>query len=199
MKRAVRIALGSGVLAAGLAFVAAPAASAQVRFRGSFPLPHGRISVSIGDQFPIGGYVPYGYDVYDDAGYGYGFVYENQWIPCEARGTRWVIVGSPVYYGHRDYRYGRTYRNDRHAYSRDYRYGRTYRNDRHAYSRDSHRFDSRRDRRHDRWRRDDRSHRHDSHRFDSRRDRRDDRWQRDDRSHRPDYRRHGRQDRRWNR
>jgi len=180
MKKAIRIALGSGGLAAGFAFAAAPAASAQVRIRGSFPLPHGRISVSIGDRFPIGGYVPYGYDVYDDAGYGYGFLYEDQWIPCEARGTRWVIVGGPVfygspaYYGHRDYRYGRTYRNDRYPYSRDYRYGRTYRHDRHPYS-------------------------YDSYRYDSRRDRRDHRWQRDDRRHRPDYRRHDRHDRRWNR
>jgi hypothetical protein len=172
MKKAIRIALGSGVLAAGLAFAGAPAASAQVRIRGSFPLPHGRISVSVGDRFPIGGYVPYGYDVYDDAGYGYGFVYDNQWIPCEARGTRWVIVASPVYYGHRDYRYGRTYRNDRYAYSRDYR--------RYDSRRDSHRYDSRRDRRHDRWQRDNRSHRPDSRR-------------------RGGHDRHGGHDRRWNR
>jgi hypothetical protein len=184
MKKAIRIALGSGVLAAGLAFAGAPAASAQVRIRGSFPLPHGRVSVSIGDQFPIGGYVPYGYDVYDDAGYGYGFVYQNQWIPCEARGTRWVIVGSPVYYGHRDYRYGRTYRNDRYAYSRDY--------NRYDSRRDYNRYDSRRD--YNRY-----DSRRDSHRYDSRRDRRHDRWQRDDRSHRRDSRRHGGHDRRWNR
>jgi hypothetical protein len=191
MKKAIRIALGSGVLAAGLAFAGAPAASAQVRIRGSFPLPHGRISVSVGDRFPIGGYVPYGYDVYDDAGYGYGFVYDNQWIPCEARGTRWVIVGSPVYYGHRDYRYGRTYRNDLYAYSRDYRYGRTYRNDRYPYSRD---YRYGRTYRNDRY-----PYSRDSHRYDGRRDRRDDRWQRDDRRHRPDSRRHDRHDRRRNR
>ena len=157
MKKAIRIALGSGVLAAGLAFAGAPAASAQVRIRGSFPLPHGDVSFSIGDRFPIGGYVPYGYDVYQDVDYGYGFEYQNQWIRCEPRGSRWIIVSAPVYYGHRDYRYGRTYRNDRYGYSRDHR---TYRRDDRSYRRDDRRW------------RDDRSHG----RSDRRSGRRDRRW-----------------------
>ena len=123
MSRAIRIAVGSAALAAGLAIAGASPANAQVRVRGSFPLPHGRISVDIGHGFPIGGYVPYGYDVYEDPDYGYGFEYEDQWIPCEPRGSQWIIIAAPVYYGHRDYRYGRSYRNDRYAYSRDYRRG----------------------------------------------------------------------------
>jgi hypothetical protein len=146
MRKAIRIALGSGVLAAGLAFAGAPSANAQVRVRGSFPLPHGRISVDIGDRgyggFPVGGYVPYGYDVYEDPEYGYGFAYEDQWIACEPRGSQWVIIAEPVFYGgyrsygyrnygYRDYRYSRPYRNDRYGYSRDYRRydGRNYRRD----------------------------------------------------------------------
>jgi hypothetical protein len=122
MKKAIRIALGSAVLAGGLAVVGASPANAQVRFEGSFPLPHGRISIGVGDAgFPIGGYVPDGYSVYDNPEYGYGFEYGDQWIPCEQYGTRWVIVASPIFFGHRDYGYGRTYRNDRSSYSRDYR------------------------------------------------------------------------------
>jgi hypothetical protein len=122
MKKAIRIALGSAVLAGGLAVVGASPANAQVRIGGSFPLPHGRISVSIGDVgFPIGGYVPDGYSVYDNPEYGYGFEYGDQWIPCEQYGTRWVISASPISFGHRDYGYGRTYRNDTSSYSRDYR------------------------------------------------------------------------------
>ena len=162
MKKAVRIAMGSGILVAGLAVAGASTASAQVRIRGSFPLPHGRIQVDIGDRgynrgFPIGGYVPYGYDVYEDPAYGYGFAYEDQWIACEPRGTRWIIVAAPVFYSHRDYRYGRTYRNDRYAYSRDHR---SYRRDDRIYRRDDRRW------------RDDRS----SGRNDRRDGRRDRRW-----------------------
>ena len=152
MKKAIRIAMGSGVLVAGLAVAGASSANAQVRIRGSFPLPHGRISVDIGDRFPIGGYVPYGYDVYESPDYGYGFEYEGQWIPCEPRGSRWIIVSAPVFYGHRDYGY------------RDYRYSRPYRHDRYGSSRDYRRYDDRRYRPGDRWRRDDRSHRRDDRR-----------------------------------
>jgi hypothetical protein len=156
MKKAVRIAMGSGALVAGLAVAGASTASAQVRIGGTVRLPHGDISFSIGDRFPIGGYVPYGYDVYQDVDYGYGFAYEDQWIPCEPRGTRWVIVAAPVHYVHRDHRY-RTYRNDRYGYSRDYR---TYRRG------------DRDDRRDDRRWRDDRG----SRRNDRRDGRRDRRW-----------------------
>jgi hypothetical protein len=158
MKKAIRIALGSGVLVAGLAVAGAPTANAQVRIRGSFPLPHGRISISIGDRFPIGGYVPYGYDVYEDPYYGYGFAYEDQWISCAPRGSRWVIVSAPVFYSHRDYGY------------RNYRYSRPYRNDRYGHSRDYRRFDDRRYRRDHRSRRDDHNRRDDrNHRRDGRR------------------------------
>ena len=139
MKKTIRIALGSAVLAGGLAVVGASPANAQVRFEGSFPLPHGRISIGVGDAgFPIGGYVPDGYSVYDNPEYGYGFEYGDQWIPCEQYGSRWVIVASPISFGHRSYGYsgyggyGRTDRNDRYSYSRDSRYGnRSY--DNHSY------------------------------------------------------------------
>lgn len=148
MTKASRIAIGSGVLAAGLAVAGTSSASAQVRVRGSFPLPHGRISVDIGHGFPVGGYVPYGYDVYEDPYYGgYGFAYEDQWYPCEQRGAHWVVVAAPVHYVHHEYRTGRRYRSDRYDYSRydrrDYR-----RNDR-RYERRDYR---RNDRRGDRWR-----------------------------------------------
>lgn len=160
MSKVFRIAMGSGILVAGLAVAGTSSASAQVRVRGDFPLPHGRISLDIGHGFPVGGYVPYGYDVYEDPYYGgYGFAYEDQWFPCERRGSQWVIIASPVVYVHRDYRTGRYYRNDRHysrdrydRYSRD-RYDRYDRRDDRRYSR---RDDRRGDRRYDR----DRSRRH---------------------------------------
>src|SRR5438105_12189906 len=133
MKKAIRIALGTAVLAGGLAVAGASPANAQVRFGGSFPLPHGRISVSIGNVgFPIGGFVPDGYSVYNNPDYGYGFEYGDQWIPCEQYGSQWVIVASPISFVHRDYGYGRIGG-----------YGRTYRDDRYSYSRDSRRFDNR--------------------------------------------------------
>jgi hypothetical protein len=176
MTKASRIAIGSGVLAAGLAIAGTSAASAQVRVRGSFPLPHGRISVDIAHGFPVGGYVPYGYDVYEDDYYGgYGFAYEDQWFPCEQRGSRWVIVAAPVHYVHREYRTGRHYRNDRHRYSRsDRRYDRNRydrRDDRRGDRRYERRGDRDRDRRGDRWR-DGRNDRRDDRRYDSQRRRR---------------------------
>lgn len=152
MTKAFRIAMGSGVLAAGLAVAGASTASAQVRVRGSFPTPHGRVSIDVGHGFPVGGHVPYGYDVYEDPYYeGYGFAYEDQWFPCERRGAHWVIVAAPVHYVHREYRTGRSYRHER--YSRgDRRYDR--------YSRDDRRYDRRDGRRGDRgYGRDDRSRR----------------------------------------
>jgi hypothetical protein len=168
MKKFTRIALGSAVLAGGLAIAGASSANAQVRVRGSFPLPHGRLSINIGaPAFPVGGYVPYGYNVYEDPEYGYGFEYDNQWIPCEPQGTRWIVVERP-YYGYGggyggDYRYSRPYRSDRYGYSRDYR-----RDNYRGYSRDNRRY-SRDDRRwNDRDRRD--------HRDRDRDGRRDRRW-----------------------
>lgn len=182
MSRAIRIAVGSAALAAGLAIAGASTANAQVRVRGSFPLPHGRISVNIGHGFPIGGYVPYGYDVYEDPSYGYGFAYEDQWIACEPRGSQWIIIAAPVYYGGyrnygygRDYRYVRPYRSHRY-YSRDHRY---YSRDNRNYRRDDHRRGDRNWRRNDR----DRDHRDGDRRDGGRRDGR---------------RRDGSGDRRWN-
>jgi hypothetical protein len=110
MNKAIRIALGSGVLAAGLAFAAAPA-SAQVAFRGSFPLPHGRISIGVGQPaFTVGGFVPEGYSVYDDPQFGYGFYAGDEWIPCEQSAGRWIIVERPTRFAVRDYGYVRPYR-----------------------------------------------------------------------------------------
>jgi hypothetical protein len=137
MKKAIRIALGSAVLAGGLAVVGASPANAQVRFEGSFPLPHGRISVGVGDpRFGVGSYVPYGYNVYDNPDYGYGFEYEDQWFPCEQYGSQWVIIGAPVFFGHRDYGYVRPYRSYGYGYSRPYsNYGYSRPNRSYGYSR----------------------------------------------------------------
>lgn len=149
MAKAIRIAMGSGILAAGLAVAGTSTASAQIRVRGDFPLPHGRISVDIGHGFPVGGYVPHGYDVYEDPYYdGYGFAYEDQWYPCERRGARWVIVAEPIFYVHREYRTGRHYRNDRYYRDRYDRYDR--RDDRRWDRRDDRRYSRRDDRRYDR-------------------------------------------------
>jgi hypothetical protein len=174
MKRAIRIALGFAVLAGGLAVAGASTANAQVRFEGSFPLPHGQISIGVGDGgygrggFGVGSYVPYGYDVYEDPDYGYGFEYDNYWYPCEQYGSQWVIESAPVYF-HRDYRYVHPYRS--YGYSRPYGgygysrpYGRSY--DYRTYRRDDHR----------RWDGNRRWNGRDSWRNDRRRD---DRWSRD--------------------
>ncbi|HEX9148290.1 MAG TPA: hypothetical protein VF958_03930, partial [Thermoanaerobaculia bacterium] len=123
-----------------------------VRVRGSFPLPHGRLSINIGAPvFPVGGYVPYGYNVYEDPEYGYGFEYDNQWIPCQPQGTRWIVVERPYYGYGGDYRYSRPYRSDRYGYSRDYRRDnfRGYSRDNRGYSRDNRSY-SRDDRRYSR-------------------------------------------------
>jgi hypothetical protein len=208
MSRAIRIAVGSAALAAGLAIAGASPANAQVRVRGSFPLPHGRISVNIGGggyggygAFPIGGYVPYGYDVYEDPDYGYGFAYEDQWIACEPRGSQFIIIAAPVFYGgYRNYGYGgyrnygyNGYRN--YGYNgyrnygyRDYRYVQPYRNDRYS-SRDDRNY-GRNDRN---YGRNDRNY--------GRNDRnygRNDNRQRDNRNGGRNDRRDGGQDRRWN-
>lgn len=122
MKKAVRIALGSAALATGLAFAGASPANAQVRFQGSFPLPHGRISVGVGGGgLSIGSYVPERYSVYEDPDYGYGFYDGDQWFSCEQNGSRWIIVERPVYYANRGYRSVRPYRNHGYRYSQPYR------------------------------------------------------------------------------
>ena len=128
MNKAIRIALGSAALATGLAFAAAPPANAQVRFEGSFPLPHGRITVG-GGGFGVGSYVPDGYSVYDDPDNGYGFYDGDQWYSCEQDAGRWIIIAPPVFYGRRSYGSVRPYRNYGYRYSQPYRYdGRRYDN-----------------------------------------------------------------------
>ncbi len=118
MIRRFRIAMGSAVLMAGLALAGARPANAQVRFEGSFPLPHGRISIGIGSPaFPVGEVVPYGYSVSSDPTYGYGFYYGDSWSPCQPYGNGWIVVERPVYFGRG---YVRPYR-DYGYYSRPYR------------------------------------------------------------------------------
>lgn len=112
MKTRIRIALASAALVAGLAVAGSSPAAAQVAFSGSFPLPHGRISVGIGSPaFAVGSYVPYGYTVIEDPAYGYGFYYGGTWIPVQPYGSSWVIVSRPYYPSHAYVRpyYGRSY------------------------------------------------------------------------------------------
>ena len=148
MKGVIRIAAGTAILAGGLAIAGASTANAQVRIGGAFRLPHGAISFSVGDPyFPVGSYVPYGYEVYDDPYYGYGFAYEDRWIPCEPRGSRWVVMERPTDHGRRDYRYDRYGRYDRYQSER---WARRYRRDDRSSDRRYDRYQS--DRRDDRWR-----------------------------------------------
>jgi hypothetical protein len=91
------------------------AAKAQVSIRG----PHGSFSIGGGPFVPeVGAYVPdpYAEEIYEGDD-GYGFYYNDAWVPCERYGTRWVIVQS---YG-RGYGYARPY-----AYGRSYGYARPY-------------------------------------------------------------------------
>lgn len=142
MRKAVRIALGFAVPVMGLAIAGATPANAQVRFEGSFPSLHGRISVGVaGPGFGVGTYVPEGYVVYDDPDYGYGFTYEDQWIRCEPYGSRFVIVEGPRFLGRRDYRSLRPFRSYGYGFER----------------RDGRAFDGRRFGREDRQFRDNRS------------------------------------------
>jgi hypothetical protein len=141
MNRSLRIALGSAALVAGLAVAGTSPAAAQVSFSGSFPLPHGRISIGVGDPyFSVGSYVPYGYTVIEDPTYGYGFYYQSRWIPVRPYGSTWVITSQPYFrpgfvarpYAGYGYGYARPY--SRYGYVRPYSYGHT----------DSRRYDSRR-------------------------------------------------------
>src|SRR6266513_5675867 len=98
MKRSIRIALASTAMVAGLAVAGAKPAAAQVGFSGSFPLPHGRISIGMGDPvFRVGSYVPYGYTVVEDPDYGYGFYYGERWIPVQPYGSSWLICDRPFF------------------------------------------------------------------------------------------------------
>ena len=97
MRRGFRIALVTAAMAAGLAFAGAPPALAQVPFRGSFALPHGRISIGFGDpHFRVGSFAPSSYRVYAHRRYGYGFPYRSRWIPVRRYRSRSVVVARPV-------------------------------------------------------------------------------------------------------
>ena len=75
----------------------APPAQAQVGFRGSFPLPHGRLSIGFGDpHFRVGSYAPFSYRVYAHPRYGYGYRYRSRWIPVRRYRSRWIVVARPV-------------------------------------------------------------------------------------------------------
>ncbi len=147
MTKGFRIALATAAVAAGVAFAGASPAQAQVEFSGSFPLPHGRISIGIGaPEWAVGTYVPNGYDVYCGDDGAYGFEYEDRWIPVRQYSDRWVVCepseaygygggydhygysGYNRYYGHNVSRYNAWpsygYRRDsgyRHGYRQDYR------------------------------------------------------------------------------
>ena len=188
MKNGYRIAIAAAALTAGLAFAGASRANAQVSFRGSFPLPHGRISIGIGDPaFRVGAYVPRGYRVYSRSGYGYGFAYRDRWIPVRRYGSQWMVCESPYLDGaYADDSYADDYYAP--SYSREIYVERPYTNriyinrgfgsrgfsrrdfDRRDF-RDGRRFD-RNDHRNDR-RNDRRDDRRDDHRSDRNHDRRD--------------------------
>jgi hypothetical protein len=103
-------------------------AKAQVAFGGTFRGPHGALSIGVGAPFvpQVGAYVPspYDADIYatDD---GYGFYYNDEWIPCTRYGSRWVIVERPVVYGRGAYGYGyaRPFRSDARVFGFDGRRG----------------------------------------------------------------------------
>lgn len=99
MKKSFRIAFATAAVAAGVALAAPSPASAQVRFSGSFPAPHGRVSVRFGDPFfRAGSFVPSRYRVTRHPRYGQGFYYRSRWIPVRSYRSRWVVCDSPVGY-----------------------------------------------------------------------------------------------------
>jgi hypothetical protein len=108
MRNALRYVVMFAALVAGLAVTGGSRADAGVSFSGTFPLPHGQISIGIGDPyFHVGAFVPVGYQVYARSGYGYGFAYNNRWIPVRPYGNVWRVCGSPyfddVYRNHVNY------------------------------------------------------------------------------------------------
>ena len=112
MRNVLRYVVISAALLAGLAVTGGSRADAGVSFSGTFPLPHGQISIGIGDPyFHVGAFVPVGYRIYARSGYGYGFAYNNRWIPVRRYGDVWQVCGSPyfddVYYN--DVRYAPNY------------------------------------------------------------------------------------------
>jgi hypothetical protein len=153
MTKRISRALGSAVLVGGLAFAATSNANAQVSFRGSFPLPHGRISISAGDPvYQAGSYAPDDCDIYQSPDYGYGFVSDSRFVPVREYNGRWVVTSAPSRFSSRydDWRSARVYRraDERSRYERpdDRRYDR-----RDSRSVRGDRRDDRRDNRNDRW------------------------------------------------
>jgi hypothetical protein len=98
MRNIVRYVVTTAALIAGLALMGSSRADAQVGFTGTFPLPHGQISIGIGDPyFHVGAFVPVGYQIYARSGYGYGFAYNDRWIPVRPSGGRWLVCGHPYF------------------------------------------------------------------------------------------------------
>jgi hypothetical protein len=100
MRNALRYVVTSAALLAGLAVMGGSSADAGVSFGfgGTFPLPHGQISIGVGDPyFHVGAYVPVGYQVYARSGYGYGFAYNNRWIPVRPYGATWRVCATPYF------------------------------------------------------------------------------------------------------
>ena len=98
MRTQFRIAIAAAALMAGLSFAGASRANAGVSFQGTFPLPHGSISIGIGNPaFGVGAFVPYGYNVANDPQYGYGFYYGSSWIPCRPYQSRWIVCDRPFH------------------------------------------------------------------------------------------------------
>ena len=98
MRNVLRYVVMSAALVTGLAVTGGSRADAGVSFSGTFPLPHGQISIGIGDPyFHVGAFVPVGYRVYARSGYGYGFAYNNRWIPVRRYGDDWRVCGSPYF------------------------------------------------------------------------------------------------------
>ena len=151
MQKAIRIAVLSAAVAGGLLFLAPASAEAQVRVRGRFPLPHGSISVRVGDpyyrggyygggyygysRYPVGSYVPYGYRVIRRPRLGYGFyspvfvcrahgLRHAHWVPVRSHRRRYIVVERPVVVVERrvNDRYGDDrYGDDRYGDDRYYR------------------------------------------------------------------------------
>lgn len=115
MKRAIQIAMVAAAVAAVVVFLAPSTAQAQVRFEGR--LPHGEMTVGVGDPYapvyygspyyPVGSYVPYGYRVIRRSRLGYGFyspsfacrshrVHHAHWVPVRRYRSRWVVIERPV-------------------------------------------------------------------------------------------------------
>ena len=131
-KKTIRIAVVSAAIAGALLFLAPAPSEAQVRVQGRFRLPHGSISIGVGDPYyrrgyygggyygypayPVGSYVPYGYRVIRRPRLGYGFYYRSHWIPVRPYGRRYIVVERPVVVVDRrydPYRGDRYYRGDR--------------------------------------------------------------------------------------